>query len=413
MKLGSPYSLSVLFWFFIGIIRFLSEEIFAKPKRVKRAKIAEKISKVAVCIPAHNEEVIISKTIKSVKRLLPAKQIYVVSDGSTDRTAKIAREQRCHVLKLMPGEGKARALVALFKHFNLLKRYDFILFVDADTIIDKNYLKRALPIFESDPRVAAITAYAVPSWRKQKRLTKKGFISAYRTKLYRILQLFLMYGQTWKYTNVNPVIPGFASFYRTRVLKQLRLDTPGIWIEDFNLAFQIHKKRLGRIAHHPSIFATYQDPSNFVDYWKQVRRWNIGFFQTVRKHGIWPSFFWVSLGFFTVEVLVFSIFTIILPILALLLTTQYYAPIINPEIVRVSGFVSNNYITLLQILVVFFLVDYTQTLFVAIWDKKYSLILYGLGFLFFQYLNALILILSLPKGLLTKSKGRWTPARRS
>ena len=412
MKLGLPFSISILFWYVVGLIRFFAEEIFVTPKRVKRAIIVKKMKKVAICIPAHNEEVVIAKTIKSIKRLVPAKQIYIVSDGSKDRTITIARSQKCNVLELTPGKGKAKALVALMKHFKLLQRYEFILFVDADTILERNYLKNAIKIFESDPTVAAIAGYIVSSFRKHRNLSRRKFFEAYRVRLNRLIQLFLVYGQTWKYMNVTPVIPGSCSIYRARALKKLQLDTPGIVIEDFNLAFQIHKKRLGRIAHHPGIYSIDQDPDNLRDYWNQVKRWNTGFYQTVRKLGLWPSFFWMSLGVFTFEVLVFSLFIVVLPMLVLLLTTQYYAPIINPEIIKVSQFVSSSYITLWQIVLLAFVIDYGLTLLVAVNDRKYKLLIYGLGFLFFSYINSLILLLSIPRGLLTKSRGRWTPPKR-
>src|SRR3712207_8549707 len=39
----------------------------------------------------------------------------------------------------------------------------------------------------------------------------------------------------------------------------------------------------------------------------QVKRWNIGFFQTYRSHGAWPSFFWFSTTLFTLEVFITAV----------------------------------------------------------------------------------------------------------
>src|SRR5699024_1135322 len=66
-------------------------------------------------------------------------------------------------------------------------------------------------------------------------------------------------------------------------------------------------KRLGKIAFHPSVNATTQEPDNLGDYLRQIKRWNLGFWQTLRRHGLWPSGFCAALVLFVTEVLVASI----------------------------------------------------------------------------------------------------------
>lgn len=412
MKLGLPFSVSILFWYIVGVIRFLSEEIFSGSKRLDPKLLQQKLAKVAVCIPAHNEEIVIARTIKSIKRVLPADQVFVVSDGSGDRTAAIAKGLKVNVLELVPARGKAGALAELIRHFKLLKHYEFILFVDADTLLDKDYLKNAVTLFASDSSVAAIAGYVVSNFRKHKGLSKRKFFEAYRVRLNRLLQLFLVYGQTWKHVNAAPVIPGSCSMYRTRVLKKLQLEVPGILIEDFHLAFQIHKMKLGRIAHHPKIYSIDQDPDNLKDYWNQVKRWNIGYYQTVRKLGLWPSLFWVSLGIFTLEVLGFSLFLVLLPIVAAALLVRYYAPVTAMQFLPDPQVFPITLEMVWQVLIVVVLIDYAFTVLVAIHEKKYKLAIYGLGFFAFQFINAIILLRSVPQGLLTTSAGRWKPPKR-
>lgn len=417
MKLGSIFSISILFWYIVAIIRFLSELIFSKrANQLTRQQLTHQIKQVAICLPAHNEEVVIFRTITSLKRIVSASQIFVVSDGSSDQTAEIARRQGLQVLELDPARGKAKALVALISKFQLLKRYRYILFVDADTLIDKNYLARAVPVFESNPQVAAIAGYVVTNWPRYRRLTWRRFFVAYRVKLNRLLQLLITYGQSWRYTNVVSVIPGSCSMYRTAVLKKLEIDTPGLLIEDFNLAFQIHRKKLGIIGHYPSIFSLDQDPDNLRDYIKQVSRWNIGFFQTVRKYGIWPSFFWVALGLFSFEVLSFALFLVILPLVITMLIVSFYIPTINLYFLQVPLSALGGEQALRQILIVIgvvvLLIDYGLTVVVALVDKKYQLLIYGLGFSVFSVINSLILLMSLPQGLLIRSAGIWTPPTR-
>lgn len=413
MKLGLPISISVTFWIIAGLLRAFYEETFGKRMYVKNSVIKKKLRGVAVCIPAHNEEKVLERTIKAIKRQVPPKQIFVVSDGSTDKTVEIARKLRCKVIQNMPGKGKARALAGLFKHFKIFKNFEFVLFIDAEVILGAEYLERAMKVFATHPETVAISGYVITPLRKHRKLTKKGFIEAYRVRLNHILQMFLVYGQSWKFVNTTVVIPGGCSIYRTNVLKKIRIDTPGLLIEDFNLTFQIHKYKLGKISHYPNIYIYDQEPQNFRDYWNQVRRWNIGFLQTMRKQGIWPGLFWFLVGIFTIEVFINATLIVLLPATALLLTTQYYAPVLNPQIVTVSKFVSRYYITLWELLGATFVFDYLFTIFTVFKKKKLIILIYGLGFMLFRYIDSLALLASVRQGLLAKSKGRWTPPKRS
>ena len=425
MHWGFPLSISILFWSFIGIVRYFVDEKFKKKKKINRKKLKGMLSRVAICVPAHNEELVIEETINSLKRLVSIDQIYVVSDGSTDKTAEIVRFAGCNVLELTPGRGKAAALEALIKHFNLLgypktkgkltalhRPFRFVLIADADTIFDRNFLKLLLPCFENKNVVAA-TGYTSTKWKKHTKPQRKMYFISYRHRLYRVLQALLMYGQTWGVTSVNPVIPGFASMYRTSALKKLKIDIPGLAIEDFNLAFQVHKKKLGLHAYAPKAIAISQDPGNLKDYWKQLRRWNLGFYQTIKYWKIWPSFFWLSMGILSLEVILSAIFILLLPIIIFFASSIYFATVVPPWISGFGEIINKYYLTLLDIFVLVFLFDYIITLVVALKDKKYIMAFYGLGYPFMRYVDAIILLTSIPRAFLIKSTGRWeSPTRR-
>ncbi|MBI4067727.1 glycosyltransferase family 2 protein, partial [Candidatus Gottesmanbacteria bacterium] len=395
---GLPLGLSIAFWTVIGRLRTISE-FFGKLLDKRAPRLTQRLTThdVAVILPAHNEELVIRQSIQALKRLVDKKQIYVVSDGSTDQTYNRARKERCHVSYLNPGLGKAKALVYLLKKFNLLEKYKLIFIVDADTRIDKQFLVRALPFF-SDPEISVVFGTARINWPKHIIPSLKLYFIAYRERLNRLLQFYLIYGQTWKYTNVNFVIPGFATIYRSQILSKLEIDTPGLLIEDFNLAFQLHKKGLGKIGYHPSLVGYDQHPDNLRDYWNQVRRWNIGFFQTVRKNGVWPSFFWVSLGLFTVEVTLNSIFTLFLPFLFLylispLLITVHPIFLSYAEIFQNLGPYAD--LTIKDLVIATFVFDYATSVMVGLIYKKPQFIIYGLFFFFMHYITSLILLSSI------------------
>lgn len=410
MKIGLPVSLNLLFWSFISLLRAIVEHIHPPKLKLSSRHLKKLRQTVAVCIPAHNEEKKIGNAISSVITQLPPQQIFVVSDGSTDRTAAISLESGCHVLEISSGLGKARALKRLIRKFDLIDKYSYLLFVDADTQLHPQYLTQALSVFDSQPEVAALAAYATPLWENPEVISRKNFIAAYRTKLYAILQFFFMYGQTWKYTNINPVVPGFAAMYPTKVLKRLELATSGILIEDFNLAFQIHHKNLGWIAHFPQISAAYHDPINLTDYARQVSRWNIGFYQTVRHHGIWLSLFWLSTMFFSTEILLISFFNLLVPVV---LTVWVI-------VASIPQYIPTAWIMTLTVLSVFYAkvwlsiltIDYVLTIYIAAVKKRPLLLLYGLGFFIFSFINSWVLVASVWPGLTGRSSGRWTPAKR-
>ncbi len=415
-----PIGINVFFWSLVGLVRYL----FSQDKAViagrrysyelSQKQLTKAQKSVAFCVPAHNEEIVIESTIKSLLRLAPATQIFVVSDGSSDKTAAIAESMGCNVLEFEVGNGKARALELLLSHFNLLDRFDYIVMADADTVFNEDYLKNALRLFAANPDMAAIAGHCRTAWPAGWKPTLARYFLSYRSRQYAGIQWLLTYAQTWKHTNVNPVVPGFASIYRSAALRQLKIHVPGICIEDFNLAFQIHRKRIGRIGHDISIGAATQDPNNFSDYVGQVTRWNTGFWQTVKHWKVWPSLFWASLLAFFVELVVYSVFLAMFPIILGSITLAYTGYITIP-ISSIQESAAGNFLMYIGgIYLGLFLTDYLVTLLVAFKSKQYFLIFYGLGFIFLRVVDAVIYLTTTPKALLKASPGYWvSPARRA
>lgn len=410
---GFPVGISTTFWFVVGIIRTIIEHIQQYKNRNRKIRNKYKLSDVAVIVPAHNEQLVIGDCVKALKQSFKKNQIYVASDGSSDKTYLEAWKEGITVVGIHPGLGKAKALINLIERFNLFKRYKFIFIVDADTKIDKDFVKRALPFF-NDPDIGVVFGTARIKW-PQHIIPKLGlYFVAYRERLNRMLQFFLTYGQTWKYTNTSFVIPGFAVIYRSKILQQLEIDTPGLLIEDFNLAFQVHKKRLCKVAYSPSLIGWDQHPDNLVDYWKQVRRWNIGFFQTVRKNGFFPSFFYLSLFIFNAEVTFNCIFTLFLPLLILYLLSGLIPSIPLYEMFEniYSLYGPFKYISLHDIALSIFWYDYGMTVVLGLMGRKPQFIFYGLFFFIMHFITSLILISSIIPGFFGSSSGRWISPKR-
>ena len=84
-----------------------------------------------VIIPALNEEATIGEVISGIKVHLPDADILVINDGSTDRTASIARDKGAVVIDLPFNLGYGAALQTGFR-FAHKKGYASVITIDAD-----------------------------------------------------------------------------------------------------------------------------------------------------------------------------------------------------------------------------------------------------------------------------------------
>lgn len=86
--------------------------------------------KTAVIIPAYNEEKTIGNIIDVVRGVPFVEEIIVVSDGSVDNTAEVARAHQARVITLEENLGKGGAMMVGVNSTDA----DLILFLDADLI---------------------------------------------------------------------------------------------------------------------------------------------------------------------------------------------------------------------------------------------------------------------------------------
>ncbi len=102
---------------------------------------------VTAVIPAYNEEQTIADVVKCVKSIDKIQKVIVVSDGSTDSTAEIARECGADVIELDENVGKGGAIRAGINECGT----EIILFLDADLIglTEKHVLDLIEPVIDN------------------------------------------------------------------------------------------------------------------------------------------------------------------------------------------------------------------------------------------------------------------------
>jgi glycosyltransferase involved in cell wall biosynthesis len=132
------------------------------PNQRLRAGKAKNVSTpgISIIIPAHNEQAYLKRTLAAINRQkYPECEVIVVANGCTDQTADVAR-QHCDRLVVLSqkGLGVARNLGAR------MARGDLLIFLDADTLLERDGLKTIAERFSPD--YAAGTLKGQPDTRR-------------------------------------------------------------------------------------------------------------------------------------------------------------------------------------------------------------------------------------------------------
>ncbi|WP_166874859.1 glycosyltransferase [Salinibacterium sp. ZJ450] len=401
---------NTVLWTVVGGLRVARSKIVGRPPRAPGRIRTENVS---VLIAAHNEEQVLDGTIRSAQELVPPGNVYVVSDASTDHTAQIARERGANVLELAINRGKAGALAAAISHFDLTERSDVVMVLDADTRLSADYMTTGLPLFD-DPDVVAVAGRATTVVDPLPATRFGRFLIAYRERFYVAVQFLLKYGQAARRVNVVSIVPGFASMYRAHALKSIEISAPGLAIEDFNMTFEVHAKKLGRIEFHPgAAIAHTQDPDTFHDYRRQYRRWALGFWQTVRRHGFRLGRFGGALALFVAELITSSVMLLLALPIILVSTGAWVWVMVTAETTGPAWLISQ-YVPAWAVLLGVFIPDYLLTILAASVTRRPKYLLLGFGFLGIRVVDAAICLCALPAAFRATSTGMWkSPARRT
>lgn len=294
---------------------------------------AKNRKKLALLLPAHNEELIIEATIHSaIAAGQPIEDIYVVNDCSSDGTKSIATRLlgKSNVLTVKRS-GKALACKKAIKKFNIIKRYEWLHIADADSVFCPDYFHYYTE--NLDPKKYAVAVGFVQSLRG-------NWISTYRALSYTYSQHVTRRIQS--YLGMISVFPGPITSFRTDIIPKLEFGGAS-FTEDFDITLQVHRKQLGEILFIPKAINYTQDPQTLKDFWKQNIRWQRGFFQGVRKHKIGTKVQLIdfSIGFQMFQTVLFlaQLFVLVPLIWAYTHNLMYIAVLVSADIV-VNGLIA-------------------------------------------------------------------------
>jgi cellulose synthase/poly-beta-1,6-N-acetylglucosamine synthase-like glycosyltransferase len=117
---------------------------------------------IVALVPAHNEEKLIAETIHSLcQQTCPLERVIIISDNSTDGTVAIVRSlmgiyPQLSVMETANNKAKkAGALNQALGHINP-RQGDFVLQMDADTILAPDLVEEAMREFTDDPNLGGV-----------------------------------------------------------------------------------------------------------------------------------------------------------------------------------------------------------------------------------------------------------------
>lgn len=237
--------------------------------------------RTAVLIACKNGEGTIGTSVRSA---VNQADVFVVSDGSDDRTAEQARASGARVLARATSGGKPAALRAGNDAFALADNYDYIAILDDDTTLAPDYVAKATRRMDLDARIAASSGRIDSLWDHTRRW---NVLIAMRAFMYWSYQVTIKRGQNA--LRVVNVICGANTVFRANVFKQLIDEDAPYAIDDMYWLAEIVRRRLGRVSYVHEAQSWTIDPHHLSDWYRQTVRWSWGQFQSIRGHRLgWP-----------------------------------------------------------------------------------------------------------------------------
>jgi biofilm PGA synthesis N-glycosyltransferase PgaC len=278
-RLGPPIEALSRVFVIVGFAITFFFASFAVPLAIKHKGLEEKIRGnpnyrplVSILVPAYNEEAVISRTLESLVNLkYEKKEILVIDDGSTDKTALIASSYKQHGVKILRkvNGGKASAL----NYGLVFAKGEIVITVDADTMVTRGAVDEVVKIMSS-PEIVAVSGNI-------RVLNNKSFLTRLQELEYlvninivrRALDLF----------GAVMVVPGaFGAFKKCAIENTGNYDKDTL-TEDFDLTIKV-LKAYGAVGASSTATAFTEVPASTKALYKQRLRWTMGIYQVMFKH---------------------------------------------------------------------------------------------------------------------------------
>lgn len=235
---------------------------------------------VAVLVPARNEAKVLEECLEALLESdHPSLEIHVLSDGSTDGTAEIARRYAGHGVRLhehVENVGKSQVLEMALAGLTT----DLVMVIDADTHLGPTAAREMAEVFARHPEVAGATANV--------RVKRAGNLLACLqvVEYASIIGLLKRANSAW---GGLFTVSGAACCFRTDVVRGIGgFASPSI-TEDIELSWRLQKAGF-KLVYVPRALVGVDVPHSVRDLWRQRLRWSQGLAEVLRLHGnVWRS----------------------------------------------------------------------------------------------------------------------------
>jgi len=247
-----------------------------KSKKIDILKELKVFPMISILIPAHNEEKVINKTLKSVLALdYPEDrfEIIVINDNSVDNTGVILsdikkryKDRKIKVIttdKITGGKGKSNALNIGFKEVV----GEYVVVYDADNTPEKLSLRYLVYAITKDKNLGAVIGKFRTRNKNKNLLTR--FIN-----IETISFQWMSQAGRWKLFKLC-TIPGTNFIIRKDILNKLGGWDVDAIAEDTEISFRIYKMGY-RISFMPLSVTWEQEPEKLNIWFKQRNRWAQG-----------------------------------------------------------------------------------------------------------------------------------------
>jgi cellulose synthase/poly-beta-1,6-N-acetylglucosamine synthase-like glycosyltransferase/peptidoglycan/xylan/chitin deacetylase (PgdA/CDA1 family) len=227
---------------------------------------------VSVIVPAYNEKLDIARAVRSLAACdYPRFEVIVVDDGSTDGTPAIVRGLHLPRVRLLvqANAGKAQALntgIAAARH-------ELIVTVDADTVFERDTLRRLVQPFK-EQRVGAVSGNTKVGNRK--RLLGRWQHIEY-------VMGFNLDRRVYEVMDCMATVPGAIGAFRRRALTGVGGFSGATLAEDTDVTLALGRAGW-RVVYVQSARAWTEPPLNLAALWRQRYRWAYGTLQSLWKH---------------------------------------------------------------------------------------------------------------------------------
>lgn len=231
---------------------------------------------ICFLIPARDESKVIETLLKSILKQtisINPKDIYVIVEDSNDDTVSICKKYDVSVIvrKKLNLRTKGYALDEALK--NIDKKYDLYFIIDADNVLDKNFVKEMLKSYKE--------GYDIVTGYRNIKNGNDSLVAAASGLVFSMLNNIL--NKNRSKNNIPVILSGTGFYIKGDVINKFDGYPFNSLTEDYELSLYSILNSLNTTYNKKAIFYDEQ-PIKFKDTINQRRRWIKGYFINRKKY---------------------------------------------------------------------------------------------------------------------------------